>query len=59
MVGHSTIDIYNILGKKVMSKSNVIFSKSIGVNISSLTKGIYFVKINNDTISRTFKIEKL
>ncbi|MAQ76296.1 MAG: hypothetical protein CL613_08200 [Aquimarina sp.] len=55
----STIDIYNILGKKVMSKSNVIFSKSIGVNISSLTKGIYFVKINNDTISRTFKIEKL
>ena len=58
-LANSTIYIYNILGKKVMSKSYMISGKSLEVDISSLTNGIYFVKIKNDKISRTLKIEKL
>ena len=49
---NADIEIYNVLGNKVMSFSNV--SKS--VNISELTNGTYIVKINNNNTLSTNRI---
>jgi len=45
-----TVTIYNVLGAEVMQQNN-INSKSIQLDLSSLTSGVYLVKVLNDTNS--------
>lgn len=50
-----SLEIYNVLGKKVFEKQ-VISSENI--EITTFKKGIYFLKIFSDLVSRTIKILK-
>lgn len=48
---HSTetaVEVYNLLGQKVMDFGNITDSKSL--DLSELTTGVYLLKINNHTI---------
>lgn len=51
----SSVEIYDMLGKKVMSFNEVA---SGTVNLSPLAKGVYIAKINTDAGSKTVKIIK-
>jgi serine protease AprX len=50
-----SLQIFNVLGKKVFEKQTV---SSENIDIATLKKGIYFLKIFNDASSRTIKILK-
>lgn len=54
-LGTYSLQIFNILGKKVFEKQTV---SSENIDIAALKKGIYFLKIFNDASSRTIKILK-
>ena len=51
-----TIDVINSTGTIVLSTSNVNTSTSIEIDISSYSKGIYFVRVNNGEKTYTEKI---
>lgn len=48
------VEIYDVLGKRIISKS--ITSRDQSINISNLTKGIYLVKMSNGKDSTTKKL---
>lgn len=50
-----SVDIYNVLGKKVMSFKEV---NSGTINLSSLAKGLYIAKLNTESGSKAVKIIK-
>jgi hypothetical protein len=50
--------IYNINGQKVLSNKVEANSTEININTSKFSKGIYFVKLNSDTFSKSYKITK-
>ncbi|MFV0470997.1 MAG: T9SS type A sorting domain-containing protein [Paludibacteraceae bacterium] len=45
---HINIEIYSITGTQILNLRNISSSQTI--NISSLTKGMYFLKVNNQTV---------
>ena len=49
----SSVDIYSILGKKVLSTKALVNNR---LNVSNLANGIYFMKLNAEGISATKKI---
>ena len=49
----SSVEMYNIIGKKVISENNLVNSK---LNVSSLSTGIYLLKVNSDAGSLVKKI---
>jgi PKD repeat protein len=56
-----SIDIYNAVGQKV----NTIFTGELGIGINeystslaTLAKGVYYVKINGESVTKTVKITK-
>ena len=49
----SSVEMYNILGSKVLSEKALVNNK---LNVSSLSKGIYMLKINAEGASATKKI---
>lgn len=55
---NASIDIYNILGQKVISKSTISADESI--DVSKFQTGTYFIKITTESSSKTekFLIEK-
>ncbi len=55
-VENSTIEVYNILGQTIYSKTNISLNEQ--VNVSHLTKGTYFVKITNGDAVKTSKFIK-
>ncbi len=50
----NTAEVYNLSGQKVISNQNTLEYSNTRINLSSLSSGIYFLKINADT----FKIIK-
>jgi hypothetical protein len=50
--------IYNINGQKVLSNNVEVNSGEININTSKFSKGIYFVKLNGDTFSKSYKVIK-
>ena len=52
-----TVKVFNTLGQAVVTKS-VTNSSDLNVNVSSLQKGIYFVRIENETTSGVVKFVK-
>tara|TARA_R110001592_G_scaffold123108_5_gene330650 strand:+ start:6925 stop:8520 length:1596 start_codon:yes stop_codon:yes gene_type:complete len=54
----SSFTIYNINGQKVLSNKVEANSSEININTSRFSKGIYFVKLNSDTFSKSYKIIK-
>ncbi|WP_242093451.1 T9SS-dependent choice-of-anchor J family protein [Aestuariivivens sediminicola] len=50
------IQIYNLLGKRVLNKP-LVQSKEY-IDLSSLNRGVYVVKVKNDISSKTFKVMK-
>ncbi len=51
---NSNVEIYNLLGKVVISENNI--SNNQTINISGLSEGTYFVKVLNGTNVETQKI---
>tara|TARA_R110002049_G_scaffold232047_1_gene404591 strand:+ start:1845 stop:3056 length:1212 start_codon:yes stop_codon:yes gene_type:complete len=49
----SSIEMYNLIGKKLISEKNLVNNR---LNISSLSSGMYLLKINSDVNSITKKI---
>lgn len=49
----SSVEMYNLLGKKVISETSLVNDR---LNISSLSKGVYLLKINADNKSLTRKV---
>jgi len=43
----NTINVYDVLGKKVMSLNQLYVANNYELNVESLHKGIYFIKVNN------------
>lgn len=58
--GDATIDIYSIVGAKVLSssKSNVTSNEKLLVNVASLSKGLYLCSIKVGQTSTTLKFIK-
>lgn len=52
--GKSTVEIYNITGQKVYG--GTIIKQQNEIDISNLSKGVYFVKINDETKTYSKKI---
>jgi len=54
---NATMEIINHLGQIVYSKRNLDLSASsiLDIHLKQISKGIYFVKINNDKMSTTLK----
>ncbi|PZR10346.1 MAG: esterase, partial [Flavobacterium psychrophilum] len=52
----SSVSIVNALGQTVITKT--VNSNVLQVDISSLSKGIYFVTVNSGNASKTIKIIK-
>jgi pimeloyl-ACP methyl ester carboxylesterase len=50
------VEIYNVLGQKVLSKT---ISENQEIDMSSLTSGTYFLKLKNENLSKTVKILKI
>ena len=51
------ICFYNTLGQQ-LSQVKVSSSNDLTINIATLSKGIYFLKINKDTASKTLQFIK-
>lgn len=49
----SSIDIYNLIGERVMEFNNVYM-----VNFSSLNQGTYIVQMNNNGVTYSFKLNR-
>ena len=56
----NTITVDNLLGQEVYSEiRNIINSSSKTLDLSNLTKGVYMVNINNQTIDRKIITSKI
>ena len=53
---NASIEVYNILGQTLYSKTNISLNEQ--VNVSNLTQGTYFVKITNGDAVKTSKFIK-
>ncbi|MEO6168891.1 MAG: M43 family zinc metalloprotease [Chitinophagales bacterium] len=42
-----TIEVYDILGKKIMASANKISSSEIDIELNSASKGIYFISVSD------------
>lgn len=56
--GFNSYTIYNINGQRVLSKKVETNTTEININTSTFSKGIYFIKLNSDTFSKTYKVIK-
>ena len=54
--GNMTIDIFDIQGKRVLSKKSLDIVDKIALNISNLKSGLYFVKLKNGQQETTRKL---
>lgn len=52
---NTSVGVYDISGKQLMNANNL---NNNSLNISALSNGVYFIKINNDKNTRTVKIIK-
>jgi photosystem II stability/assembly factor-like uncharacterized protein len=50
------MEVYNLIGEKVFEASNPELKKAIEVDLTALSKGVYFIKINDGARSGTEKI---
>jgi len=56
----SDINLFDLTGKQVLAKNNVIPEKTVEINIKNLEKGIYFIRITtNDNSTYMDKIIKM
>lgn len=55
-IHQATVEIYDVLGKKLFKKE--LLSGANEVDLSSLSKGMYFVKVKASSIAKTLKIIK-
>jgi len=55
MANINTIEVYNILGKKIISINNLEAIQNYQLNIKSLNTGFYFIKINNSSTRKFLK----
>ncbi|PCH91814.1 MAG: hypothetical protein COB85_08735 [Bacteroidetes bacterium] len=54
------INLFDLTGKQVLAKNNIIPEKTVEINIKNLEKGIYFIRITtNDNSSYIQKIVKM
>lgn len=55
--GNVTLEVYNLIGKKVAEKSSFVVagSNKIQMNVADLSNGNYFLKINQGTYTETIK----
>ena len=56
--GINSYTIYNINGQKILSNKIDDSLKEVNINTSNLSKGIYFVKLNGDVFSKSYKVIK-
>lgn len=54
----STIEIYNVLGKKLFKVNEKLKSGKTNLNLSSLENGVYFIRLTNGNLSTTKKLVK-
>ncbi|MEP2169392.1 MAG: discoidin domain-containing protein [Polaribacter sp.] len=54
----NSLSIYNINGQKILSNKIETNLREVSVNTSNFSKGIYFVKLNGDSFSKTYKVIK-
>ncbi|NPA67671.1 MAG: T9SS type A sorting domain-containing protein [Chlorobi bacterium] len=52
------ISIYDLTGKKISEKTIYGNNGTSEINISSFNEGIYFIKVENNEVTKTFKIFK-
>lgn len=52
----TTVEMYDVQGRKVLSKTLEGSSNSNQVDVSSLSSGVYVVKLNNSTQQKTQKV---
>ena len=57
-IDFNSYTIYNINGQKVLSSKVEVNSNEININTSNFSKGIYFVKLNDNTFSKIYKVIK-
>ena len=50
------VSISDVTGKVVMTEKNISVGKSYSFDLSELQKGLYFLKIKNDNVSKTEKL---
>ncbi|WP_298345144.1 T9SS type A sorting domain-containing protein [uncultured Algibacter sp.] len=50
------INIYDIQGKRVFDKTNEVEDASLKIDVSQLTKGMYFLKVDDGTSKTTKKL---
>jgi hypothetical protein len=55
--GNVKMEIYNLIGEKVLTKSTFVVSgnNKVSINVSELAKGEYFLKLEQGTLSETLK----
>ncbi len=49
-------NVYDVLGKNVYSKSNKAYANNYSLNLSNLSRGVYFLKIDRNNKSDTKKL---
>ena len=54
--GISKVDVYNMIGKKLYSKTGTNRAKLNEIDLTKLQKGVYFIEINDGTKTQTEKI---
>jgi hypothetical protein len=54
----STIEVYNVLGKKLFTVNEKLKSGKTNLNLSSLENGVYFIRLTNGNLSTTKKLVK-
>lgn len=55
LAGSSTVTVFDIYGKQLLGSSSV---KNNSINVSGLSVGVYFVKIDTEKETKTFKFIK-
>ena len=50
-----SFELYDLVGRKIQSQT-LTNSKTFSLNLSSLSNGLYFIKVNNGTSQKTFRI---
>jgi hypothetical protein len=61
IAGHSeikSIELYNLMGQRILVQSNTNNSNEIVVNMTSLQSSLYFVKVINESSTETLRVIK-
>ena len=53
---NSTVQLFDLNGKQIYSKTNVIANQKEELNVQNLAEGIYFIKVYNDKFSTVKKV---